>query len=94
MGSWIGLGLGVWGRVGLGLAFGFAFGLELGVGLELGLRLGLGLGLLRPAALDQLEVALRRQRRALLLDDGLGELRKGRTVLGLLVGVKAGLVVE
>ena len=57
-------------------AFGFAFGLELGVGLELGLRLGLVLGLLRPAALDQLEVALRRQRRALLLDDGLGELRQ------------------
>jgi len=34
------------------------------------------LGLLRPAALDQLEVALRRQRRALLLDDGLGKLRR------------------
>ena len=39
------------------------------------MRLGLRLGLLRPAALDQLEVALRRQRGALLLDDGLGELR-------------------
>ena len=31
------------------------------------------LGLLRPAALDQLEVTLRWQRRALLLDDGLGD---------------------
>ena len=36
----------------------------------------MGLGLLRPAALDQREVTLRRQRRALLLDDGLGELRQ------------------